>query len=934
MREQALPLVCAILCVFGAYSAEGGGLNVAFASGGDSHTLFFAGDSTLDEHGGDESTYGSWGSNLRPFLREGCAIVNYGRSGRSTTSFIREGWWNTILQELSPGDFVVVQFGHNDQKLDKPDVATPIPQYKENLRRMAADVRDKEASPIFATPIVRLTYGDDGFLTDTENLDDWAEAMREVAQEENVDLVDMRVLTRQAANAAGETEALSWNAPNDRTHPASKGARLYAQLFLDNIKSRELDVAGLFVNASGSLTVDHGDTFIVGANTTYDTVVVNGNLIVAAGVELTASKLFISQNNNGNRGTVTVQNGAKITMPWWEDSDSDVRLILGDGSPATLTLNEGSSFTASEMRIANNAANSANAAQPFVKIEINNATMFLECRRVSGDYQKGGEMQTRASQSGYSPWEVAVVELNGPNAVLRPRNIALFQGDMRIRFAGGRIISDQAYNWGNSSFIRVVGWNKDHTLRLDSVDGAPIHFIRKNVWSMPKALLFNNKSGNSIITSGSGALVVEDDSSQDPVNRPLFENTTGTVTFGHTGGLRLGPATVLPLDEKLAAVAASSGCSLFVPVTATFDLNGISATFDAVQSAGTIANTSETAATLTVGANGGDAVFAATPAVPVVKQGAGILRIPEGNLDAVSVQGGTIDLCNRAAVGYPYYRFKVLAPKNNIRLSEFALYNGNENVTGLRTAVSEVTQGGWIWENVAANLVDNNLSTFWDNRALGNTTDWRTNRVYCVFHYGNAPKFKHPFPDAESAGDQNAPSVEYSNDNAPLYPTAAQPVSTYTFAYDDKTEVTPSEWLFQGAIVSNAWRTLDHVVNYSKAGFAVRSWCGTNFVANSGISFVEVDSLTVADSTRWSIDASQADISIGTLNAGRDVTLVVSGVTRPTSKVELPIVINTLSGSVGTWRMIFEGNANVERGVCVVDGRICATPEATILYMR
>jgi len=628
-----------------------------------------------------------------------------------------------------------------------------------------------------------------------------------------------------------------------------------------------------FSALADNLTIAHGQSFTIDVNTTYDTVIVNGDLVVAPGVTLTASKLFISQNNNGNRGTVTVQNGARITMPWWEDSDSDVRLIVGDGSPATLTLNEGSSFTASEMRVANNAAYSANAAQPFVKIEINNATMFLECRRVSNNSQKGGEMQTRASQSGYTPWEVAVVELNGPNAVLHPRNIALFQGDMRIRFAGGRIISDQPYNWGNSSFIRVVGWNKDHTLRLDSVDGAPIHFIRKNISHMPKALFFNNKSGNSIITSGSGALVVEDDSSQDPVNKPVFENTTGTVTFGHTGGLRLGGGTVLPLDAKLASVAAASGCSLFVPAQATFDLNGISATFDAVQSAGAIANTSETAATLTVGANGGDAVFAAAPAVPVVKQGAGILRIPEGDLDAVSVQGGTVDLGNRAAVGYPYYRFKVLAPKNNIRLSEFALYNGNENVTGLRTAVSEVKQGGYLYGD-AVNLVDNNLLTPWDNRALGGTTDWRTNRVFFVFQYGNAPKFKHQFPDAESAGDQNAPAVEYPNDNAPLYPTAAQPVSAYTFAYDDKTDVTPSEWLFQGAIVSNAWRTLDHVVNYSMAGFAARSWCGTNFVCRYESAPVTIDSLALASGTELKVDG--ADVTATAVTAAGAVPLTIA----------------------------------------------------------
>ncbi|MBR4612701.1 MAG: cellulase family glycosylhydrolase [Kiritimatiellae bacterium] len=210
-------------------------------------TLFFAGDSTLDEHGGDESTYGSWGAALRPSLREGCSIVNYGRSGRSTTSFRREGRWDKILAELTPGDFVVIQFGHNDQKLDKPDVATPVPEYKANLARMADEVRAKGATPVFATPIVRLTFKD-GALCDPAHLDDWAAAMRETAAEKDVALVDMRALTRKAASEAGEKEALTWNAPGDRTHPAPKGARLYAYLFLREIRRLSLPIAELFEN--------------------------------------------------------------------------------------------------------------------------------------------------------------------------------------------------------------------------------------------------------------------------------------------------------------------------------------------------------------------------------------------------------------------------------------------------------------------------------------------------------------------------------------------------------------------------------------------------------------------------------------------------------------------------------------------------------------
>ena len=212
-------------------------------------TLFFAGDSTLDEHGGRQDRYGSWGDALRPWLADGCRIVNYAKSGRSTKSFRDEGWWDRILAQATTGDVVVVQFGHNDQKLDKPDVAVPRPQFKANLTRMVGEVRARGAVALFATPIVRLTYAPDGkTLVDTPNLDSWAQAMREVAWERNVRLVDLRKLGRAEAERVGEAEALTWNAPGDRTHPGPKGARLYADLFLKDIFARKLDFARMFKN--------------------------------------------------------------------------------------------------------------------------------------------------------------------------------------------------------------------------------------------------------------------------------------------------------------------------------------------------------------------------------------------------------------------------------------------------------------------------------------------------------------------------------------------------------------------------------------------------------------------------------------------------------------------------------------------------------------
>ena len=97
----------------------------------------------------------------------------------------------------------------------------------------------------------RTISTEDGRLVDPLRLDDWAAAMRETSAELGVELVEMRELTRKAANEAGEAEALTWHGVEegglpDRSHPAVKGARIYARLFLDEIRRRNLPVARLF----------------------------------------------------------------------------------------------------------------------------------------------------------------------------------------------------------------------------------------------------------------------------------------------------------------------------------------------------------------------------------------------------------------------------------------------------------------------------------------------------------------------------------------------------------------------------------------------------------------------------------------------------------------------------------------------------------------
>ena len=685
--------------------------------------------------------------------------------------------------------------------------------------------------------------------------------------------------------------------------------------------------AAAFIGATGALaadlTVPYGESTNITESVTFDTVIVNGDLTVAQGVTLTATKFFVSQNNSGRRATVLLQNNAKIKMPSWSVDDSnDQRCRLGDGSPATLTMNAGSSFTATHMRIATGISTSASDGQTPVQVVLNDAT--LELTGISG-CASGGNIEF---------WSIS---LNGANALLNAANVNIsdqFQS-ARIRFDGGLVKFDKSYKWATVGNIRLMGGNQ--SLALESINGNPLRFAFTGYDGGMGSVksLFDMAWGGTIYTTGSGAFQMERPMT---IHKPLVtfkpERTDQHLIFGHTGGFRVlgGAEMILDQFSSAAISSMSSGANnLVMEAGSRVDLNGANVTFDAVTCAGTITNTSETAATLTVGASGGDAVFGIAPSVPVVKAGAGALRIPDGALATVSVQGGTLDLCNRAAVGFPYYRFWVKAPKGNIRLSEFALYDGVDDVTARRSAISEVTEGGWNYEP-PSNLTDGDFSTRWDNRCLGNTSNWRTNNVYFVVHYGNAPKFKHSFPADSGEADKSA--VMYANAAYLASSSPMQPITAYSFAYADKpNEVAPTDWVFQGAMVGNEWRDLDRMTGFSRSGEAY-SWCGTNFVAKCGLSEVSVDSLTVADNATWAIDMEQVDIAVGTLTAGQNVRIVVSNAERPGASMVLPVSVSSLSGNLATWRIVFPERPGVERGVCLDNGHLATLPEATVIMMK
>ncbi|MGJ8693827.1 MAG: rhamnogalacturonan acetylesterase [Thalassotalea sp.] len=210
--------------------------------------VFMAGDSTMSIKELKDYPETGWGMPFSYFFDKSIVVDNRAKNGRSTKSFIGEGRWGKIVEELNIGDFVVIQFGHNDQSKHKVDRYTPPQAFRANLIRFIADVRAKQAHVILMTPITRRYFNNDGTMKNTHLI--YADIVREVAKETQVDFIDMEKVTKQYFQQLGDEKSalrfmhilpnLHPNYPNgvkDNTHLNQLGAREVAQLVLTELKN-------------------------------------------------------------------------------------------------------------------------------------------------------------------------------------------------------------------------------------------------------------------------------------------------------------------------------------------------------------------------------------------------------------------------------------------------------------------------------------------------------------------------------------------------------------------------------------------------------------------------------------------------------------------------------------------------------------------------
>ncbi len=171
--------------------------------------VFLAGDSTMATYPPERAPLTGWGAVLQLFAKDGVTVHNHATGGRSSKSFRSEGRWDAILKEVTPGDFVLIQFGHNDSATGENNAyryADPKTGFPANLRRFVAEVREKGGIPVLLPLTVCAHFNANGaFLTGTQQL--YYEATCEVARTENVDLIDCTKWMLAELTRMGKTEA-------------------------------------------------------------------------------------------------------------------------------------------------------------------------------------------------------------------------------------------------------------------------------------------------------------------------------------------------------------------------------------------------------------------------------------------------------------------------------------------------------------------------------------------------------------------------------------------------------------------------------------------------------------------------------------------------------------------------------------------------------
>jgi lysophospholipase L1-like esterase len=211
-------------------------------------TVFLAGNSTVVDQ--DDDPWASWGQMFPRFLKKGIAVANHAESGLSLGSFLSSNRLKKVLSLAKPGDYLFIEFGHNDQKEKGPEDGA-YKSYSERMRYFINEFRKIGGIPVIVSPANRRSFGDDGKISNS--LGDYPVAGRKVADELNVTFIDLNGMTKTLYESLGvenskklfviyPENSFPWEpkALNDNTHFNSYGAYQLAKCVIEGIRSNNL----------------------------------------------------------------------------------------------------------------------------------------------------------------------------------------------------------------------------------------------------------------------------------------------------------------------------------------------------------------------------------------------------------------------------------------------------------------------------------------------------------------------------------------------------------------------------------------------------------------------------------------------------------------------------------------------------------------------
>jgi lysophospholipase L1-like esterase len=223
-------------------------------------TVYLIGDSTISIKETKVYPETGWGMPFATFFDSTVVVDNRAKNGRSTRTFISENRWQPIVDQLREGDYVFIQFGHNDESKEKIDRYTTPDEYKKNLTRFIDEARAKKAVPVLLSPVARRKFKE-GIQQETHA--EYSPLVRQTAKDKGVAFIDLDAKSIELLQQYGEEKSKLLflqlepgehpNYPegkNDNTHFNELGARVIAQLVLSEVKKLKLELAGRITRPS------------------------------------------------------------------------------------------------------------------------------------------------------------------------------------------------------------------------------------------------------------------------------------------------------------------------------------------------------------------------------------------------------------------------------------------------------------------------------------------------------------------------------------------------------------------------------------------------------------------------------------------------------------------------------------------------------------